>query len=153
MPFVLIFGLYLAAIAAPQDSPIIEGLSFQDRLLYSGRVLLDFDLYNWLGIEAYRIPTFDSGYAYVISNVGLLGLAAFWFWFMSLGGSSRYFYAFRNTSAAYFAALFCVSASQLTIKTAALLWFLMGALSVVRQAQHETFQGSLPVSLSQRPAI
>jgi putative polymerase len=100
--------------------------------LFSGRVLLDFDIANWLGITASRIPTADAGYAYIISNVGLLGFAAFWFWFMSLDGSSRYFYAFRNTSAAYFAAVSCVSTSQFTIKTAALLWFLMGALSVVQ---------------------
>ena len=134
MPFALIFGLYLAAAnAAPQDLPFVEGRSMQDRLLYSGRVLLDFDIYNWMGIEPSRAQTFDAGYAYVISNVGLIGLATFWFWFMSLDGRSRYFYAFRNTSAAYFAALFCISTSQFSIKTAALLWFLMGALSVARE--------------------
>ena len=131
MPFVLIFGLWLAAAnAPPQDFPNVEGFSIGDRLLYSGRVLFDFDILNWLGIEVSRAQTFDSGYAYVISNIGLLGFAAFWFWFMSLGGRSRYFYAFRNTSAAYFAALLCISASQFTIKTAALQWFLMGVLSV-----------------------
>ena len=133
MPFVLIVGLSLAAAnAGAQDFPFLDGLSLHDRLLYSGRVLLDFDIYNWLGIKASRSQTFDAGYAYVISNVGLIGLAAFWFWFMSLGGQSRDFYAFRNTSAAYYAALFCISASQFTIKTAALLWFLMGALSLAR---------------------
>jgi putative polymerase len=131
MPFVLIFGLWLAAAnAPPQDLPNVEGFSIGDRLLYSGRVLFDFDILNWLGIKVSRAQTFDSGYAYVISNIGLLGFAAFWFWFMSLGGRSRYFYAFRNISAAYFAALLCISASQFTIKTAALQWFLMGALSV-----------------------
>ena len=133
MPFVIIFGLCLfAAGADPHGLPYLEGYSLKDRLLFSGRVLLDFDLSNWLGITASRIPTADAGYAYIISNVGLLGFAAFWFWFMSLGGRSRYFYAFRNTSAAYFAAISCVSTSQFTIKTAALLWFLMGALSVVQ---------------------
>ena len=133
MPFVIIFGLCLfAAGADPHALPYLEGYSLKDRLLFSGRVLLDFDIANWLGITASRIPTADAGYAYIISNVGLLGFAAFWFWFMSLDGSSRYFYAFRNTSAAYFAAISCVSTSQFTIKTAALLWFLMGALSVVR---------------------
>jgi putative polymerase len=133
MPFVIIFGLCLfAAGADPHGLPYLEGYSLKDRLLFSGRVLLDFDIANWLGITASRIPTADAGYAYIISNVGLLGFAAFWFWFMSLDGSSRYFYAFRNTSAAYFAAVSCVSTSQFTIKTAALLWFLMGALSVVQ---------------------
>ena len=133
MPFVIIFGLCLfAAGADPHGLPYLEGYSLKDRLLFSGRVLFDFDIANWLGITASRIPTADAGYAYIISNVGLLGFAAFWFWFMSLDGSSRYFYAFRNTSAAYFAAVSCVSTSQFTIKTAALLWFLMGALSVVQ---------------------
>ena len=135
LPFLLMVGLLCAAAnAAPQDLPYLDGLSLQDRLLYSGRVLLDFDIFNWMGIKASRGQTFDAGYGYVISNIGLLGFAAFWAWFMTLGGRSRYFYAFRNASAAAYAALFCVSASQFTIKTAALMWFLIGALSVARDA-------------------
>ena len=137
MPFILIFGLLLSAALSGQSHaeirdnvPFLEGMSVQDRLLYSGRVLLDFDIFNWLGMKATLAQTFDAGYAYVLTNIGLIGLAASWFWFMSLGGHSRYFYAFRNANAAYFAAFFCISASQFTIKTAALLWFLMGVLSV-----------------------
>jgi putative polymerase len=61
-----------------------------------------------------------------------LGLVAFWFWFISLDGRSRYFFAFRNATAAYFAALFCISTAAFTIKTGALLWFLIGTLSVAR---------------------
>src|SRR5262249_13260403 len=136
-PFVIIIGLLFAAAYADYPRGVLSaGLSIHDRLLYSGRVLLDFDIYNWLGIAG-RPPaeTADSGYAYVISNLGLLGFAAFWFWFISLGGRSPYFYAFRNMSMAYFAALFSVSASQFTIKTAALLWFLLGALSVARRSR------------------
>ena len=136
LPFVLIVGLCLsAANASAVDVPFLDGLSLHDRLLYSGRVLLDYDILNWLGFEASRAQTFDAGYAYVISNAGLIGLAAFWIWLMSLEGRGRYFYAFRNANAAYFAALFCISASQFTIKTAALLWFLMGALSVVQNQE------------------
>jgi putative polymerase len=137
IPFVLIFGLYLAAANADAPHALLApaGLSTQERLLYSGRVLLDFDIYNWLGIEAPRGDTSDAGYAYVISNLGLLGFTAFWLWFISLGGHSRHFRAFRNTTAVYFAALFCVAASQFTIKTAALLWFLMGTLSVARNQE------------------
>jgi putative polymerase len=143
MPFVLIFGLCLfAAGAEPHGLPYLEGYSLKDRMLYSGRVLLDFDLNNWLGIEASRIPTADAGFAYVISNVGLIGFAAFWVWFLSLSGRSRYFYAFRNTSAAYFAAISCVSTSQFTIKTAALLWFLMGALSMVQNREEPVRAGA-----------
>jgi putative polymerase len=131
MPFILILGLLLTvAHEGNRDYvPMVEGLSLQERLLYSGRVLLDFDLLNWLGMRTSRAQTFDAGYAYVISNVGLFGFAVFWFWFMSLRGHTRWFYAFRNASAVNFAVLFCISTSQFTIKTAGLLWFLMGALS------------------------
>lgn len=133
LPFVAMAALYIAAASALPQDLLLQGLSLKDRLLYSGGVLLKFDLSNWIGVKASQ--TFDSGYAYVISNVGLLGFTAFWLWFMTLSGRSRAFYAFRNTAAVYFAALFCISASQFTIKTAALLWFLMGALSVAQNRE------------------
>jgi putative polymerase len=132
MPFVAMAALHLAAGSADPHQLLLEGQSLKDRLLFSGGLLLNFDIYNWLGFAASPTPTEDSGYAYVISSVGLLGFAAFWFWFISLGGRSRYFCAFRNAIAAYFATLFCISSSQFTIKTAALLWFLTGALSVAQ---------------------
>ena len=132
MPIVAIAGLCLAATNSQvQDVPFLEGTTFHDRLLFSGRILLDLDISNWLGIQAHPY-TFDTGYAYVLCGVGLIGLAVAWCWFMSLKGNNRYFYAFRNTIAAYYAALLCISQSQFTIKTAALLWFLLGALSVAR---------------------
>ena len=134
LPFIVILALYLfGASADPYHGvPMVEGFEVGDRLLYSGRVLLDFDLYNWFGLEASRLQTFDSGYGYVISNVGIIGFALLWILFMSLEGSSRYFFALRNVTAVYFAAFLCISASQFTIKIAALLWFLLGALSTVR---------------------
>ena len=156
LPVVLIAGLCLAAASAAggPDVPMLDGISLKDRLLYSGRVLLDFDVLNWLGIEAARVQTFDAGYAYVISNVGVIGLAAFWIWFMTLAGRNRYFYAFRNANAAYFAVLFCISESQFTIKTAALLWFLMGALSVAKDPRLVRLaRGRPPVRLRRKADV
>jgi putative polymerase len=95
---------------------------------------MDLDILGWMGVTAPPY-TLDTGYAYVLSGIGLIGLTVAWCWFMSLKGNSRYFYAFRNTIAAYFAALLCVSQAQLTIKTAALLWFLLGVLSVTSEAR------------------
>lgn len=132
MPFVVMAVLYIAAASVPPQDLFLQGLSLKDRVLYSGGVLLKFDLLNWLGVQGSGGQIFDSGYAYVISNVGLLGFTAFWLWFMTLSGRSRAFYAFRNTAAVYFAALLCISASQFTIKTAALMWFLMGELSMAQ---------------------
>ena len=152
MPFVAMAGLCLvAADVGPRDVIFLEGQSLHDRLVYSGQVLLDFDILNWLGIAASRADTLDAGYAYVVTNVGFLGLMAFWFWFISLEGRSRYFYAFRNTNAAYFAALFCISTSVFTIKTGALLWFLIGTLSVARD-RDVSVQQSRPSRQAVEPA-
>jgi putative polymerase len=111
---------------------MLQGVGVYDRLLYCGRVLFYLDAYNWFGLEAARANVMDAGYAYVISNAGIIGFAALWILFMSLEGSHRYFYAFRNVVAVYLAALLCISASQFTIKIAALLWFLLGVLSLAR---------------------
>jgi putative polymerase len=141
-PFVVVFALYFLAlhfsvtvVAHERNIPFLTGLSIWDRLFYSGRVLLDFDIYNWFGFKSSRGQTMDAGYGYVISNAGIIGLALFWYVFMSLKGHSRNFYAFRNTIATFFAALFCISASLFTIKTAALIWFLMGVLSVAQDRE------------------
>lgn len=136
MPLVALLGMgfLVATRDTLGDSPVIGGTGIIARLLYSGRVIASFDVYNWLGVKTSPLQTFDSGYGYMISNAGLMGFVVFWLFFMSLQGSSRYFYIFRNVSAAYYATLFCISASHLSIKTAALLWFLLAALSVARTA-------------------
>jgi putative polymerase len=134
LPFLVMLGLYLlGALTDHYDGiPVIEGRNVYYRLLYSGQVLLDLNAYNWFGLQLPRVQTFDAGYAYVISNLGIVGFAALWALFMSIKGSSRYYFSFRNVMAFYFSALLCISASQFTIKIAALLWFLLGVLATAR---------------------
>jgi putative polymerase len=144
LPIVAMSVLVSLAITSGNSSDQITGLGLYPRLVYSGHVLLDFDLLNWLGTRVSRLQTFDAGYAYVISNAGVIGFALFWWVFVSLKGSNRYFYGFRNASAAYFAILFCIAESQLTIKTAALHWFLLGALSVATSSEREVRSRSGP---------
>jgi putative polymerase len=139
LPVVAMASVIILEIASGGKSDDITGYGLDARLVYSGHVLLDFDILNWLGLKASRLQTFDAGYAYVISNAGLLGLGVFWWLFLSLKGDNRFFYGFRNASAAYFAALFCIGESQFTIKTAALHWFLMGALSIARVNEPERY--------------
>jgi putative polymerase len=102
------------------------------RLIYSAQVLTEFDFFHWLGFKVSDLQTFDAGYGYIISSIGLFGLAVFWCIVMSIHGPSREFILFRNASAAYFAAMSCIGQAQFTIKTASLLWFLLGVLSVAR---------------------
>jgi putative polymerase len=148
LPFVTILALYsLAVVSDPYHGiPMVDGRGIYHRLLYSGRVLLSFDIYNWFGLKVSAAQTFDSGYGYLISNVGIIGFALLWTLFMSLKGSSRIFLAFRNMIGIYFATLLCISASQFTIKLAALLWFLLGVLSLVKDER----RGNIPARKVQK---
>ena len=134
LPFLTVAALYLLAASAERyhGIPMVEGRGVYERLLYSGRVLHAFDVYNWFGVEVSRAQTFDSGYGYVLSNIGIIGFTMLWVMFISLKGSSRYFYAFRNMVGLYFVTLLCISSSVFTIKLAAMLWFLLGTLSLAK---------------------
>ncbi|MGB7260257.1 MAG: hypothetical protein WBD48_19470 [Pseudolabrys sp.] len=106
------------------------------RLILSGRILNRFDVLNWFGLEAPDFVTADSGYAYALAGVGIIGLAIFWIMFLSIQGSSRRFYLFRDLTGAYFALLLCISNSPFTIKTGALLWFLAGVLAATNDKDY-----------------
>lgn len=129
LPFLSVFFLLCIAFATPDGT--IDN-SFFGRLLSSGRVLSRFDLSNWLGVGTTTSGAWDSGYAYTIGQIGIIGFAAFWVIFMFPKARNSEFGLFRNLSAMYFTAILCVSYGPFTIKTAALLWFLMGVLSVRR---------------------
>ncbi len=102
---------------------------FIGRIILSGRILERFDPLNWLGLQTPNFPTADSGYAYALAGVGIIGLVIFWAMLLLLKGSNSRFYLFRDMAGAYFAVLLCISNSPFTIKTGALLWFLAGVLS------------------------
>jgi hypothetical protein len=97
--------------------------------MMSGEILGRYGLMNWFGLDTPDYSTFDSGYANVIGGIGIIGLIAFWGILLSLKGRGDKFELFRSLVSAYFALLFCISNSPLTIKTGSLLWFLLGILS------------------------
>ncbi|MCW5691675.1 MAG: hypothetical protein KIT48_04865 [Pseudolabrys sp.] len=107
---------------------------FIGRIIMSGEILSRFDVLNWFGLRAPEFMMADSGYAYSVASIGLIGIALFWTMLLSTEGRSRYFYVFRDLAAAYVAFLLCISNSPYTIKTGALLWFLTGVLSTVAAA-------------------
>jgi putative polymerase len=136
----LILVMPLAIIAALlgvgfwYSNPEIDN-SFWGRILSAGETLASLNVSNWIGIgETIEISdTYaDSGYAYTISRVGIFGFLAFWGLFMALRSASAQFQMFRAFCGLYFAAILCVSYSPYTIKTAGLLWFLLGALATSR---------------------
>ncbi|HWP25675.1 MAG TPA: hypothetical protein VNL39_04955 [Xanthobacteraceae bacterium] len=130
LPFVAIFCLIGIGLANP-DTPYDNSL--WGRLLSSGQTLVSLNIWNWFGVGP-TIEDWDSGYTYSISRIGIIGFVAFWGIFMTLRSASAQFHMFRAFCALYFAAILCVSYSPYTIKTAGLLWFLLGALFVAGSA-------------------
>ena len=98
------------------------------RMVFSGRFLSSLDVLNWMGFE--DLPgAQDSGYSAVFVEIGILGFAVLWGLFMSIKGRSDAFNYFRVLVGLYVAVSLCISYSLVTIKTAALLWFLVGVLA------------------------
>jgi putative polymerase len=127
-PFVFILALLGGAFMYP-DAEIDN--SIWGRFLSSGQSLASFNIWNWLGVGK-ALDEWDSGYAYTISRTGIIGFAALWGLYMTFKGASAQFQMFRVFCGLYFATILIVSYSPYTIKTASLLWFLLGALSVLR---------------------
>jgi putative polymerase len=95
------------------------------------------DFLNWLGFHGPKNVTssFDSGYTYAVGIIGITGFSVLWLTFLTIKAPGPQFFLFRTLSAFYLALILCVSYSPFTIKTAALLWFLLGALAPRNTAQ------------------
>ena len=133
LPLCALLALVLLPDALSAQYGVDNG--FIGRIILSGLILDRFDALNWLGLKAPHFITSDSGYAYALGGFGILGLAAFWTMLFLIKGSGSRFYLLRDLAAAYFAVLLCISNSPFTIKTGALLWFLVGLLSRVGVTQ------------------
>ena len=131
---IMVAAPILALILLPQlpDWLRTANVGYRDdligRLVLSGTIMSGFDGWGWFGLSDSPMLTFDSGYGYSVNAIGLVAAAFAWCLFLWLERPGRQFNLFRNLAAAYYAAILCVSYSPFTIKTAALLWFLLGAL-------------------------
>ena len=120
--------------------------SLLGRAVVSGEVLLSLDIFTWLGLQspAEGINVYDSGYAYTFGIMGITGFSVLWWTFLTLKGRDAQFFLFRTLSAFYIALILCVSYSPFTIKTASVLWFLIGALARRDKTQlPKQFRGTL----------
>ena len=72
----------------------------------------------------------DSGYAYALANFGLPMCVLLWLAFVAFPARNEPALRFKLLLGVYACALLCVSGSSLfSLKTAALAWFALGALS------------------------
>jgi putative polymerase len=125
-PFLLVIGL----VAFGQEAPSSE---LAGRLTHTAHSLVELDPWQVFGLKISDAfaggYAGDSGYAYLLVQVGLVGLTAIWALFVYAPIFDRDAWRFKIFIAFYAVALLSISASLFTIKTATLLWFLYGTLN------------------------
>lgn len=125
LPIIAIALLIGVSLATPAD-----GDTFVGRLSTSGAILLSFDLGALFGLKPYAVSTVDAGYAYALANFGLPLSVLLWAAFVAFPARNAPALRFKLLLGVYACALLCVSgASLFSVKTAALAWFALGALS------------------------
>jgi putative polymerase len=134
LPVLAVLGLVLAGSIheMPGVLPSILHDDFAGRLLFSGRLLNYWSLQQWLALAPSQVYTSDTGYAYVINNLGLpmalFCLAIFAFHQPRTPEAV----SMKAMISVYMATSLCIGANMFTIKTAALLWFLYGAANTAQ---------------------
>jgi putative polymerase len=98
------------------------------RLASSAELLSSLNVLNWMGFTALPAAQ-DSGYSAVVTATGIIGFAVLWWLFMTMKVRSNAFNHFRVLIGLYISITLSISYSAVTIKTAALLWFLVGVLA------------------------
>lgn len=124
LPFVVV--VLLLGIGWELGGSIIDD-TLIGRLDSSGTLLWSFGPLEWLGLQPPDTATVDSGYAYLFSNVGIVGVGALWLVFAASPAVTPQVRMLRSCMVLYAVLSLSMSASMFTIKTASLLWFLYGA--------------------------
>ncbi len=137
MPLAMVAMLYvLGAVSSHEVDNSVIG-----RLTGSGQLLMSWSFWQWFGVASPRWISMDTGYSYVIGNLGICAAVLSWvaccLHAPRSGAAGRFF-----AGAAFYVSLsLCISASALSIKTGAVLWFLLGALL----AENDQFSARITV--------
>jgi len=103
------------------------------RMTTSGQYLSTFNELNLLGLRDYATNFGDMGYAYAISRFSLIGAGLLWACVYMLPLQDETARRFRTFLSAYITLILCVSGtSMFALKTAGVMWFALGAMSMRR---------------------
>jgi putative polymerase len=140
MPVVVMLALLIngSVHALPGVTPAIQDDNFPGRLLFSGRLLDYWGLPQWFGLAPSPVYTSDTGYAYVINNLGLPLALFLWAVFAFHKPRTAEGMSMKAMVAVYAATSLCIGANMFTIKTAALCWFLYGAANALESVRPAT---------------
>jgi putative polymerase len=107
-----------------------DGDTFSGRLAYAVNLLGELDLSSWLGLSsAYYFAAMDSGLVYLIVSQSLVGTLLIWSWVTLAARDDRIDQrSYAHLTAFFISLTALVSYSIVSIKTAAPMWFIYGAL-------------------------
>jgi putative polymerase len=127
VPFILLaliaaYGMLSGTEGGPNDA--------SGRIKVTAAILNQLDLQVVLGSKATDIFTADSGISYTLTNFGLFGFIGLWAAFVLSPMKDAKAWVFRGMIVVYLVLLMLISNSAYSIKTAALMWFLLGTADV-----------------------
>lgn len=96
------------------------------RMLWTSMLLTSLSPEAVFGLSPDKPFLSDSGYAYTLNQIGLIGFAGLWALFVLLPQETRQAWPYKAAAITYILLLLLISDSVYTIKTAALFWFLLG---------------------------
>ena len=124
-PFALVIALAWIGYTYPD---VAWDNTLRGRILLSGQMLSKLDFSDVFALVRNDAFTSDSGYTYTMVKIGLAGLVGMWVLFVLAPARDLESWRFRIFTAVYMSLLLVISNSIYSIKTAALLWYLVGAL-------------------------
>jgi putative polymerase len=128
LPAVAMVAFLLVELAAVQSGSD----DFIGRIAHTMELLKRFSLAEYVGLSTDRTllaEAVDSGFAYLILTQSLVGLAAIWLVVaFAARNATPEQVRFAHATCIYLSFSMMVSFAFLTVKTAALLWFIYGAL-------------------------
>jgi len=131
LPFVMVAALLAVGVATAGGVDNTIG----GRLIGSGRLLAGWSLGEWLGLTAPASVSMDTGYSYVLGNLGTVASVAIWL-AVALRPKPPAAARFFAVISVYLTLALSISYSCFSIKTAALMWFLYGTLLASDDAAH-----------------
>ncbi|BBP03610.1 hypothetical protein TPL01_11490 [Sulfuriferula plumbiphila] len=119
------------------------------RLYVSGKTLLNFNAEMVLGLAGFNVFFGDMGYASLMTRIGILLCIFLWFAFWMIRMQDERGNRFRIYIAVYMSLILCVSGtSLLALKSAGILWFLVGSYA----RREDSKPATVPRSAIHRPA-
>ncbi|MCO6185304.1 hypothetical protein [Rhizobium sp. L1K21] len=123
VPFIILAAFVTFGIATGADGGD-NGVA--GRLSVTSALLIKLPINVVLGLETTDQFVADSGFAYTLTQFGIFGFIGLWAAFVFIPSKSRRGWIFHSMIIIYFLMLLLISNSGYSIKTGALMWFLLG---------------------------